>query len=224
MNLFEKVLSVPSEELSFELRGPCEVPWSDFLLNPRRLRGSDFLMRWSQGQWSEDRLIQAVNETGKYFALPYGPSGTAPEGIREFELYFERLEKAGLGKLKRPDLLLFRKEDHESLQEVIQTIGGTAELPFTAEDHPEMSRLLSMAFLAVECEQSLACEENARLQLRFEAAAQDEWATWTEKIGNSPHRHHQGGGSRSSEGLAKETRYSGPHLARLFRHGDRDRV
>jgi hypothetical protein len=155
MNLFEKVLSVPSEELSFELRGPCEVPWSDFLLNPRRLRGSDFLMRWSQGQWSEDRLIQAVNETGKYFALPYGPSGTAPEGIREFELYFERLEKAGLGKLKRPDLLLFRKGDHESLQEVIQRIGGTAELPFTAEDHPQMSRLLSMAFLAVECENSL---------------------------------------------------------------------
>lgn len=43
------------------------------------------------GVWSEERLIQAVNETGQFFAIPYGPSSTAPEDdVREFELYFER--------------------------------------------------------------------------------------------------------------------------------------
>src|SRR5215467_10811045 len=112
MSLFEKILSVTVEEIEFELRGYEEVRWADFLLNPRRLRGSDFLMRWSQGVWSEERIVQAVNETDRYFALPYGPSGTAPDDdVRAFELYFERLEAAGLGRLKRPDLLIFRKPD-----------------------------------------------------------------------------------------------------------------
>jgi len=43
---FEKELSVAVEDIEFELRGFTAVAWSDFVLNPRRLRGSDFLMRW----------------------------------------------------------------------------------------------------------------------------------------------------------------------------------
>jgi hypothetical protein len=75
------------EDIGITLRAMGKAPWADFLLNPRRLRGSDFLMRWSQGVWSEERLTQAVNATGKYFALPYGPSGTAPDNdVRAFEL------------------------------------------------------------------------------------------------------------------------------------------
>ncbi|MBM3145123.1 MAG: hypothetical protein FJ010_09165, partial [Chloroflexi bacterium] len=36
-----------------------------------------------------------VNETNQFIAIPYGPSRTAPEDdVREFELYFERLEAA----------------------------------------------------------------------------------------------------------------------------------
>ena len=112
MHLFENALSAPVEDLEIVLRGHAPLQWSEFLLNPRRLRGSDFLMRWSQGVWSEERLMQAVNGTGSYFALPYGPSGTAPDDDpRAFELYFERLELAGLGRVKRPDLLVFRRED-----------------------------------------------------------------------------------------------------------------
>jgi len=57
MHLFEKILSVSAEDIEFELRGYVAVEWLDFLLNPRRLRGSDFLMRWSQGVWSEERII-----------------------------------------------------------------------------------------------------------------------------------------------------------------------
>lgn len=156
MHLFEKILSVPAEELVIEFRGRCTVPWADFFLNPRRLRGSDFLMRWSQGQWSEERLIQAVDETNKYFALPYGPSGTAPDDdVQAFELYFERLERAGLGKVKRPDLLIFPKSDQADINEAIRRIGGIKELPFTPEESGDMKRLLSRAILAVECENSL---------------------------------------------------------------------
>jgi len=109
MHSFEKILLVSKEDVELELRGVKEISWADLWLNPRRLRGSDFLMRWSQGVWSEKRLTDAVNQTNRFYAIPYGPSGTAPtDDVRAFELYFERLELAGLGNIKRPDLLIFK--------------------------------------------------------------------------------------------------------------------
>lgn len=130
MDLFDLAFASPVEDIEFELRGRGPVPWSEFWLNPRRLRGSDFLMRWSQGVWSEERLIQAVNETMKYFALPYGPSGTAPDDDpRAFELYFERLEKAGLGQLKRPDLLVFRQSQADAVLNIVKQLGGNHTVP-----------------------------------------------------------------------------------------------
>ena len=112
-------------------------------------------MRWSQGQWSEERLIHAVNTTDRYFAMPYGPSGTAPKGVREFELYFEGLEKAGLCKLKRPDLLIFHKADQPDVEHLVVELGGLAELPFTSETNSHLQQLLMKSIIAVECENSL---------------------------------------------------------------------
>ncbi len=156
MHPFENVLSVSTETLLLELRGQEHVPWADFLLNPRRLRGSDFLMRWSQGVWSEQRLVDAVANAGDFFAISYGPSGVAPDNdVRAFELYFERLEAAGLGHLKRPDLLVFRAGDKAAVDGIVSSLGGASELPFTPEDDERMRRLLSMAVVAVECENSL---------------------------------------------------------------------
>ena len=156
VDLFEVGLTVSAEDIEFELRGYTAVPWASFLLNPRRLRGSDFLMRWSQGVWSEERLIEAVGATRRFIAIPYGPSSTAPEDdVREFELYFERLELAGLGDIKRPDLLIFQCSIMDRVNGLIQELGGTQELPFTPEDHPSMRELVSMAVIAVECENSL---------------------------------------------------------------------
>ncbi len=156
MHPFERALNVCDANIEFELRGYTPVEWATFWLNPRRLRGSDFLMRWSQGVWSEERIIQAVNETTEFFAIPYGPSGTAPDDdVRAFELYFERLEAAGLGKLKRPDLLIFRKPDHLVVSQTIAKLGGLGELPFIKESDRDMRLLLAKAIMAVECENSL---------------------------------------------------------------------
>jgi hypothetical protein len=153
---FEKALTVCSQDFEGVLNNFPALAWLDFWLNPRRLRGSDFLMRWSQGVWSEHRLIEAVNETGRFFAIPYGPSGTAPNGsVREFELYFERLEAAGLGKIKRPDLLIFRSSDRKKVEGQIAAMGGLAELPFTPETDRSNAALLAGAVVAVECENSL---------------------------------------------------------------------
>lgn len=154
MDLFDRIPSVAEVEVELELRGRLAVPWAEFVLNPRQLRGSDFLMRWSQGRWSEERLIEAVNETGTYLAIPYGPSGTAPDDSpREFELYFTRPEEAGLGEVKRPDLLVFSSADKAQVWGTVEAVGGVEQLPFTAED--ELVDLLSRALLAVECENSL---------------------------------------------------------------------
>lgn len=151
---FERVLSVSKENISLELRNFPLLPWADFLLNPRRLRGSDFLMRWSQGVWSEKLLIKSVNENRGYFAIPYGPSGTAPtDDVHAFELYFERLEVAGLGSIKRPDLLIFKKKDKKEIDEFIKSKGGIQELPFIQEKNLKL--LLEKAIIAVECENSL---------------------------------------------------------------------
>jgi hypothetical protein len=156
MHLFEKALSICVENIEFELRGYASVEWSNFLLNPRRLRGSDFLMRWSQGVWSEERITHAVNKTDEFYAIPYGPSGTAPDDdVRAFELYFERLEAAGLGKVKRPDLLIFRNTDQQAINEIVDNLGGISELPFTIEDNKGIREMLSKAVVAVECENSL---------------------------------------------------------------------
>jgi len=155
MHSFETALSVCVEDIEFQLNGHPPVEWSNFLLNPRRLRGSDFLMRWSQGVWSEERIVHAVNQTGEFFAVPYGPSGTAPDDVRSFELYFERLEAAGLGVMKRPDLLVFKKKDQKEISKLIEGIGGISELPFTAEEGQSIQKILSKAILAVECENSL---------------------------------------------------------------------
>jgi hypothetical protein len=151
---FEKALSVSMEDIEFGLRSVKEIRWDDFWLNPRKLRGSDFLMRWSQGVWSEKRLIDAINLTGKFIAIPYGPSGTAPTNdVRAFELYFERLEAAGLGDIKRPDLLIFKIKDKPFVDKFLTDIGGEEELPFITEI--KLKALVQKAIIAVECENSL---------------------------------------------------------------------
>ena len=84
----------------------------------------------------EERLVQAVNDSGALFAIPYGPSSTAPEDdVRAFELYFERLDAAGLDSMKRPDLLIARITDREFIMDRVGGLGGTSELPFVQESH-----------------------------------------------------------------------------------------
>lgn len=154
MHLFEEVLSVSQEDVELYLQSIKSISWLDFWLNPRRLRGSDFLMRWSQGVWSEKRLTDAVNQTEQFYAIAYGPSGVAPtDDVRAFELYFERLEAAGLGKVKRPDLLVFKKADKIFVDKFVNEIGGEAELPFILEN--DLRELIEKAVVAVECENSL---------------------------------------------------------------------
>ncbi len=155
MTLFDRELGLLDCELEVSLRGIGDAPDADFILNPRRLRGSDFLMRWSQGRWSEERLIEAVNEDTEFFALAYGPSGVAPRDPREMEIYFDRLDAAGLGESKRPDLLILPDASRSEVSSLVDAVGGPAQLPFLPEGDNRIQRILRRAVLAVECENSL---------------------------------------------------------------------
>jgi hypothetical protein len=96
-----------------------------------------------------------VNYTGRYYAIPYGPSGTAPaQNIRDYELYFERLEKAGLGKLKRR-ICSFSARKTPHIPMILSRIERLAGVGFCSEEDSLMQKLLSRALIAVECENSL---------------------------------------------------------------------
>lgn len=151
---FEVELLVSTQDIELSLSSFGELPWLEFWLNPRRLRGADFLMRWSQGVWSETRMIEAVNATGEFFALPYGPSSVAPSGnVREYELYFERLDEANPASLKRPDLLIFCAQDRSEAEALTGRFGGSDQFPFL--DEGTLRPLIDKSIVAIECENSL---------------------------------------------------------------------
>jgi len=111
---FERILQITDVDLDFLLSDIFAQVLCEFYLNPRYLRGSDFLMRFSQGRWAEDIVARTINTTDDLRAVPYGPSSVAPSDPREMELYFERLNKAGaVG--KQPDLLILPKDDYDPI-------------------------------------------------------------------------------------------------------------
>lgn len=153
--LFNIYLELPTSELVWEFDvaerfSPDEI---DFLINPRRLRGSDFLMRWQQGRWSEEIVIRALNQTAEFGVLPYGPSTIAPEEPKELELFFERMEIIET-EGKRPDLLLYDRADFDWASRELEQRLGSAEA--MAETPSEAVRdIITRAQAAFEIENSL---------------------------------------------------------------------
>lgn len=64
-----------------------------------RFRGLDFLMRFAQGRWSEDRIIEGINNTANYRAVPYGRSqvyvNNESETIEEYWKKYSGIETHG---------------------------------------------------------------------------------------------------------------------------------
>jgi len=105
-------------------------------------------MRFHQGRWSEDRIIEGVNNTANYRAVPYGRSQVYVDDEREtIEEYWEKysgIEKHG----KRPDILVFRKKIYEKIE------GRLAEDP-TLMDEDEWRPLVAQSLCGIEAENSL---------------------------------------------------------------------
>jgi hypothetical protein len=155
VNFFNLYLELPTNELEWEF-DPSTYLISEeisYLINPRRLRGSDFLMRWAQGRWSEEIVTNALNKTAQFGVIPYGPSTVAPEDPAELELFFEKMDVIAQ-EGKRPDLLLYDKGIFDWVQnELVYRLGSVqkmAEMP-----SGQMRDIISKAKAAFEIENSL---------------------------------------------------------------------
>ena len=114
---------------------------------PPTFRGSDFAMRYEQGRWSEDRILESINASERHRAIPYGRSGVGPQNKEEIAAYWAKyIEAESEG--KRPDLLVLRREDYERL------LPQKPEDPTLATDET-LRPFLEVAVCGIEAENSL---------------------------------------------------------------------
>ena len=82
--------------------------------SPPTQASSMFISNKEQGDWAEDLIFRAINETSKnYVAVRYGKSDDIVAGEKGFDQFYnefqDELDTIG----KRPDLLIFKKEDFD---------------------------------------------------------------------------------------------------------------
>jgi hypothetical protein len=148
---FEHFLLIQEVELELFIPEIFSQISCDYFLNPRYLRGSDFLMRWSQGRWAEELVQSAFEKEDTFRVVPYGPSSVAPTEPEKLESYFEMLRNVNIVG-KRPDFLILHKRSYEQIQDDLNRI-QLSNIPFTSDDQLEF--LISKAIAAAEVETSL---------------------------------------------------------------------
>ena len=154
-DLFDSVFSSPVEDIEGEFRGHPPLPREDFLPGSRRLCGSDFLTRRHRCVRSTRQIVESVARTGRFVAIPYGPSSVAPgDDPRVHQSYFERIENADRAGT-RPDILIAPGAHRDEVARVLSEAGGAAELPLLEETDSRLRQLLRLSTLAVECGSSL---------------------------------------------------------------------
>lgn len=117
------------------------------------MRGSDFLMPWAQGRWSEEIVESALNQTSQFGVIPYGPSTIAPEDPNELELFFEKMDVIAQ-EGKRPDLLLYDKTTFDWAQvELENRLGSVEKMAQTSSG--QLRDVIMRARAALEIENSL---------------------------------------------------------------------
>ena len=73
---------------------------------------SEFITNKQQGDWAEDVIFRAINDNSpNIIAVRYGKSDDLVAGDKGFEAFFENYQEELDTIGKRPDILLFKKED-----------------------------------------------------------------------------------------------------------------
>lgn len=103
----ELTKQVPTELVDFEQpRDSARTPTQ---------ASSNFITNKEQGDWAENLITRAINETSKNFiAVKYGKSDDLVAGEDGFDKFFQdfQTELDTIG--KRPDLLIFKKNDFDA--------------------------------------------------------------------------------------------------------------
>lgn len=83
--------------------------------SPPTQASSNFITNKEQGDWAEDLIFRAINETSKnYVAVRYGKSDDLIAGEDGFDDFYNEFQHELDTIGKRPDLLIFAKEDFNS--------------------------------------------------------------------------------------------------------------
>ncbi|SHJ20730.1 type II restriction enzyme [Tangfeifania diversioriginum] len=79
---------------------------------PPTQASSNFITNKEQGDWAEDLIFRAINETSNNFvAVRYGKSDDLVAGEKGFEKFYNEFQDELDNIGKRPDLLIFKKSD-----------------------------------------------------------------------------------------------------------------
>lgn len=110
MNYYNKIIkltkNVPKELVDFEeLRTQARTPTQ---------ASSNFITNKEQGDWAENLIARAINETSNNFvAVKYGKSDNLVAGEDGFDAFYQDFQDELDSIGKRPDLLIFNKADFD---------------------------------------------------------------------------------------------------------------
>ena len=154
-NIRELTKKVPSTLVDFALP-------RDMARTPTQA-SSNFITNKEQGDWAENLIFRAINETSKNFvAVKYGKSDDRVAGEEGFDTFFQEFQTELDTIGKRPDLLIFKKADFD------ESFG----LDISHISHHKITEYVKKAIAGIEVRSS------AFLIDRYEAAMQ----TKTEKF------------------------------------------
>lgn len=76
---------------------------------------SNFITNKEQGDWAEDLITRAINETSvNFIAIKYGKSDNLVAGEEGFDTFYQSFQSELDAIGKRPDLLIFKKADYDA--------------------------------------------------------------------------------------------------------------
>lgn len=76
---------------------------------------SNFITNKEQGDWAENLIMRAINENAQnHVAIKYGKSDDLVAGEEGFDVFFQEFQEELDTIGKRPDLLIFKKQDFEA--------------------------------------------------------------------------------------------------------------
>ena len=161
MSYYERIREltkgVPTTLVDFGLpRDPARTPTQ---------ASSNFITNKEQGDWAENLVTRAINETSKnYVAIKYGKSDNLIAGEDGFDTFYQNFQSELDTIGKRPDLLIFKKSDFD------ETLGyDISQIP-----HGQITEYIKRAIAGIEVRSSafLIDRYEAAMQIRTEKFTQ----------------------------------------------------
>jgi len=113
--------------------------------SPPTQASSNFITNKEQGDWAEDLIFRAINEASKnYVAVRYGKSDDLIAGDVGFSEFYDEFQNELDTIGKRPDLLIFKKEDFDN----------THGYDISKIDHSEITEYVKKAVAGLEIRSS----------------------------------------------------------------------